>query len=344
MTPSQRIKKLQRSIKTPLLVRNPNDLFYLTGHHLLDGGFLFISKKHVVLFGGFLEQVAIVKNDFLSNIANYMSGSRTLELDDHISLRELEFIKKYLPKVRLKPISSPLVLMRAYKDSEELKKMKVAYLITAKVFELVKAELRKSKNLTEKQLAEFIRLTGLRLGADDISFPAIVASGENAAVPHHVPTTKKLKANESIILDFGFKVDGYCSDFTRTVFIKSVPKKLEEIYLAVDGAYRNSVKALKSGVVGKDADLVARNYLSDQKLEKYFIHSLGHGTGIEVHESPSLNQRSEDILENGMVFSVEPGVYIPKLGGVRIEDLIYLDKGKATYFRKVSTNLTDMII
>ncbi len=344
MTPSQRIKKLQRNIKNPLLVRNPNDLFYLTGHYLLDGGFLFISKKHVVLFGGFLEQVSVVKNDFLSNIVKYMSGPKTLELDNHISLRELGFIEKYLPKVKLKPISSPLVQMRVYKDAQELSKMKAAYLITAKVFELVKKELRKSKGITEKKLAEFIRLSGLRLGSDDISFPTIVASGANAAVPHHVPTTKKLVAGESIILDFGFKVDGYCSDFSRTIFIKSVPKKLEEIYVAVEGAYKLAVKNTRSGMQGKVADDIARTHLAEKNLEQYFIHSLGHGTGIEVHESPSLHGRSEDVLQNGMVFSIEPGVYIPKLGGVRIEDLVYLEKGKPVYFKKVSTNLKDMII
>ena len=344
MTLIKRIKKLQRNLKTPLLVRNPNDLFYLTGHSLSDGGFLFISKKHIVLFGGFLEQIPHIKSDFLSNIAKYLGSNKVLHLDDHISLREIELIKKHLPRKTLKPISSPLVQMRVYKDTEELSKMRTAYSITIKVFELAKKELHKPKSLSERELAGFIRLTGLKLGADDISFPVIVASGANAAIPHHVPTDKKINTGESIILDFGFKVSGYCSDFTRTVFIKAIPKNLEEIYTATEEAYQLAIKSISLGVTGKSADLVAREHLEKYGYEKYFIHSLGHGTGIEVHESPSISYKSEDLLKNGMVFSIEPGVYIPKIGGVRIEDLIYLEKGKPTYLKKVSTNLKDMII
>ena len=340
---SQRIKKLKRNLKNPVLIRNSQDLFYLTGHYLVDGGFLFISKNQVVLFGCFLEKIPGLKTDYLRNIGKYLGKQKELHIDDHLKLAELNFLKKVLKKKKLTPISSPVKDLRSVKDSEELKKMKKAYVVTAKVFSEIKSVLRK-KQWREKDLARFIRLAGIKYGADDISFPTIVASGKNAAIPHHVPTDKIIKAGESIILDFGFKVDGYCSDFTRTVFLKTVPPKLREMYETTETAYKLAVAATKAGKTGKEIDKIARDLLALKKFDKYFIHSLGHGTGLAVHESPSLHEKSEDILENGMVFSIEPGVYIPKIGGVRIEDLVYLDKGKVKYFRKATTNLKDMII
>jgi Xaa-Pro aminopeptidase len=349
-----RIKKLQRSIKNPLLVRNPCDLFYLTGHYFSDGGFLFISKKHVVLFGGFLEKIAGIKTDFLRNIGTYLGQAKTLDLDDQINLHEFNFLKKQIPKVKLLTVSSPVQELRLIKEPDELVNMKRAYEITAKVFSEVKKVLRNSnsrgstfrssKKWTEQDLARFMRLKGLELGADDISFPVIVASGANAAVPHHVPSKKILKSGESIVLDFGFKVNGYCSDFTRTIFLKTVPKNLEKIYLTTEQAYNLGVKAAQAGARAKDVDKAARQSLAEQNLDKYFIHSLGHGTGLEVHEAPSLYPESKDILQNNMVFSIEPGVYLPGQGGVRIEDLVYLKNGKAVHFAKVSTKLEDVII
>lgn len=338
-----RIKKLQKIIKNPVLIKNAQDLFYLTGIHLFDGGFLFVSKNQVVLFGGFLEKTFGIKTDFLRNIGKYLGARKILELDDNLHLSELEFLKKHLRGKKLVPVVSPVKELRITKDKSELHKMKKAYEITAQVFAEVKKALRK-KQWTEKDLAKFIRLSGINYGAQDVSFPTIVAGGSNAAIPHHVPGDKILKKGESIVFDFGFKVDGYCSDFTRTVFIKTVPAKLKQMYEATEQAYTLAISGIKVGMTGKEIDAIARNHLALKKFDKYFIHSLGHGTGIAVHESPNLHPNAENKLENGMVFSIEPGVYIPKVGGVRIEDLVYLEQGKVKYFKKVSTKLTDMIV
>jgi Xaa-Pro aminopeptidase len=340
---SNRIKKLQKGLKSPLIITNPQDLFYLTGHFLFDGGFLLMTSKQVVLFGGHLEKIKSVKIDSLNNIGKYIGRAKNLDLDDHATLLQHKWLKKFLPKVKINPVDSPAKELRLYKDTVELEAMTEAYKITAKVFAEVKRVLKKQK-WTEQQLAEFIRLAGISFGADDVSFPTIVASGRNAAVPHHVPTEKLLKAGESIVLDFGFKVDGYCSDFTRTVFIKNVPPKLLKMYEATEAAYKLSVAAVKNNIVASEVDLTARNYLAQHGWDEYFIHSLGHGTGLNVHEAPHIHSHSEELLKNNMVFSIEPGVYIEKLGGIRIEDLVYLKEGKANYFAKVSTKLEDMII
>ncbi len=337
------IKKLQSGLKRPLIVTNSQDLFYLTGHFLIDHGFLFVSKNNIVLFGGHLENTGKLKTDSLRNLAKYIGRAKTVDIDEHTTLADFDLLKKFTGKVKLNPVATPIAEMRLIKTSDELATMKLAYQITAKVFAQVKVALKRSK-WTEKQLAEFIRLAGIQLGADDVSFPTIVASGPNAAVPHHVPTSKLLKAGESIVLDFGFKIDGYCSDFTRTVFIKFVPELLERIYRANEIAYKLGVLAVKNNVVAKEVDLTSRNYLQQQRYDEYFIHSLGHGTGLNVHELPHIHERSEEVLKTNMVFSIEPGIYIPKLGGIRIEDLVYLKDNKANYFQKVSTKLEDMII
>jgi Xaa-Pro aminopeptidase len=193
-------------------------------------------------------------------------------------------------------------------------------------------------------LARYIRVWALEYGADDISFEPIVAAGANAAIPHHAPTDRVLKAGESIVIDFGFKIQGYCSDFTRTVFLKRAPKKLADIYNETEKAYRAAFNGIRAGMTGEAADALARDSLKRAKLGKYFIHSLGHSTGLEVHEQPNLAPQEQEVLENGMVFSIEPGVYVPKVGGVRIEDLVYLEKRRPHYFVDVSRKLTDNII
>jgi Xaa-Pro aminopeptidase len=147
-----------------------------------------------------------------------------------------------------------------------------------------------------------------------------------------------------VVLDFGFKVAGYCSDFTRTVFLKKAPPKLARIYIETEKAYRQAFNHIRAGMTGAMGDALGRDVLREANLEEYFIHSLGHSTGLEVHERPNLTPGEEAVLENSMVFSIEPGVYVPKLGGVRIEDLVYLKNGRPHYFVSVPTALKDMII
>jgi Xaa-Pro aminopeptidase len=190
-----------------------------------------------------------------------------------------------------------------------------------------------------------------------------------------VPSNKKLKVGESIIIDFGFKYKNYCSDFTRTVFLKTVPKKLEIAYNQVEKAYwsaigscsfvipeflsasekisgiQNDKSKIDSRFRGNDRSILAGkvyqkavDVLKEKKLDKYFIHSLGHGTGLEIHELPNLSPKSQDVITNNMVFSIEPGVYLPKVGGIRIEDLVYMENGQCKKFIKVATTLGDNIL
>ena len=259
------------------------------------------------------------------------------------------------------------------KEPGEIALVKKSMQIVEKVFYQVKKKLGSAgprPAVTESGLAKFITETGYKFGAQDISFPAIVASGANAAVPHHVPSNKRLKPGESIIIDFGFKYKNYCSDFTRTVFLKTVPKRLKMAYNQVEKAYvaclslrapstsegRSNLSSdnrlLRSAalprndtdITGNDLYQRSADVLKEKHLDKYFIHSLGHGTGLEIHELPNLSPNSKDVMRDGMVFSIEPGVYFPKFGGIRIEDLVYLQGGLIKKFINVPTGLKNNIV
>jgi len=356
----ERISKLQKQIQNLVLIKKPENIFYLLGRSFLHGYLLVKPRSSKpVFFGDGLERVDGVKTDRLKYLPLYLGKARKLELEDEFTFAEFNYIKtkfeEHKIKVNIKHIKSPVDFLRTVKSQEEIALVKKSMQIVEAVFKLVRKEIKKPA-MTEIKLAQFIQKSGLSMGAENVSFPAIVASDVNAAVPHHVPSKKKIKAGESIIIDFGFKYKGYCSDFTRTVFLKKVPSRLAVAYDQVEKAYLSSMQyiegalpgfPLKSAFKGIMAGKVyqkAVDVLAEKHLDKYFIHSLGHGTGLEIHELPNLSPSSKDILKPGMVFSIEPGVYIPRLGGIRIEDLVVLKKEGIEKFINVSTKLRDNIL
>ena len=341
----ERVKKLQSQLRHPILIKKPENLQYLLGRTFMHG-YLLVKKTGVVFFGDGLEKIeGVATTDLFKHVGKYLGSKEVLELFGEFTYNETEYIKFKNPKLRFRVLvkRSPADLLRQVKDSSELAKIKKSMEIVNAVFDLVKKQLPR-KIWTEKSLSEFIQNTGLRLGAETVSFPAIAAFGANAAIPHHLPSSKKVRTGESIILDFGFKYKNYCSDFTRTVFLKRVPKKMEIAYTQVEKAYWESIDLAKPGVKAGSVYDQAVKVLAEKHLDKYFIHSLGHGTGLEIHELPNLSPGSEDKLLPNMVFSIEPGVYLPKIGGVRIEDLVYLTNSGAKRFISQPTELKDYIL
>ena len=339
----QRLKKLQASLQNPILIKKKENLLYLTGRSFMHG-YLLIKKNQVVFLGDGLEKIEGVKSDILKNVGNYIAKNQTLEIFSEFTFAEAAYIKKKNKALKLKITlkRDPVDHERAIKESSEIALVRKSMQIVERVFKLVRKEIKKP-GMTEIKLAQFIQNSGLKLGAEDVSFPAIVASGANAAIPHHVPSSKKLRAGESIILDFGFKYKNYCSDFTRTVFIGHAPKRLADAYNQTENAYNESIQYITLGKNAGDAYKKSVEVLAEAHLDKYFIHSLGHGTGLEIHELPNLSPGSKDTMQNGMVFSIEPGVYMKGTGGIRIEDLVYLEKGRVKKFINVSTKLSDNI-
>ncbi|MBI4054482.1 MAG: aminopeptidase P family protein [Candidatus Doudnabacteria bacterium] len=348
---TSRILDLQKKLRFPLLIKKSENIFYLTGQWFLNG-WLLVSppspdlikgrKGEAVFLGDGLEKVYGIKFDRMKNIPRYVRGKR-LQIEPIFTFAEGKYLEERIPRVKLVVAQSPVDSARAVKDREELAMMRKSYGITARVWQQVKRALLRG-SWTEAGLAQFITRSGIQLGADGVSFDPIVAAGPNAAVPHHRPTKKKLRTGESVIVDFGFKYRGYCSDFTRTVFLQAVPKRLANAYKQVESAYEKALSAARPGESCARLYRVARAVLGARKLDRYFIHNLGHGAGLEIHELPNLSSQSREVLQEGMVFSIEPGVYFPKVGGVRIEDLIYFSQGQVRKFIHVPTQLAENII
>lgn len=221
--------------------------------------------------------------------------------------------------VELIPVGNQFHAIRATKDSDELAAIADAARITDEAFLAATTGLR--AGITEKVLAWRIDSLMRELGADGWAFDTCVAAGENGARPHHDPSDRPLEEGEPIVIDMGAVVRGYCADLTRTIVIGDPPPLFQERYNTVLAANLAALAGIHSGMTGREADSIARSLLIDAGFEEQLIHGLGHGVGLLVHEYPSLDARSENVLEPGHVFSVEPGVYFEGWGGIRIEDL-----------------------
>lgn len=217
-------------------------------------------------------------------------------------------------------LSTTLEKMRIIKTAEEIEKIEAAQRIAEAAFSKLITNIR--AGMTEKQVASILNFYMMDLGADAISFDTIAASGVNSACPHAVPTDKPLENGDFLTLDFGAMVDGYHSDMTRTVVIGKPDEEMKNVYNAVWGANTDALKAVRADVTAKLVDNVARSTLDAWGYEKYFTHGLGHGVGLEIHEAPTVSAKSACTLREGMVITIEPGVYIPHKYGVRIEDMV----------------------
>ncbi|HEY2596688.1 MAG TPA: M24 family metallopeptidase, partial [Chloroflexota bacterium] len=214
--------------------------------------------------------------------------------------------------------------LRVIKDAQELAQLQDAIDVLDRC--LADTLTRIEPGQTEKQVARIIELYLIE-HADGPSFPSIVASGPNASVPHAVPSERRIQLGEPLKIDIGARASGYVSDMTRTIcFGQPTDTRVSEIYAIVLEAQEHAEKQVRPGMTGREADALAREVIARAGYGETFVHGLGHGIGLEVHERPSLSQsRGEEVLEPGMVFSVEPGIYLPGWGGVRIEDLVVLE-------------------
>lgn len=253
-----------------------------------------------------------------------LTGGRIL-VEDTMRASFLINIEKLLRNYELVPLSNVTKEMRMRKDGEEIKLMKKAAQRADEVFyEIISRGL---DGKSEKQVALEIEFL-IREKGDGISFTPIVAAGENAANPHHTPSERKIRHGDLVVLDFGAKYRGYCSDITRTVAIGKINEKLREVYEVVREAQERAFQTVREGIRAKEVDSVAREYISSKGYGEYFIHRTGHGLGLDVHEEPYIGPKNERVLERGMTFTIEPGIYISQLGGVRIEDDVVVEGKK----------------
>lgn len=220
----------------------------------------------------------------------------------------------------MKPLGEAVNNLRIIKTEDELNKLRMAESIGDKAFTEILNFIR--PGVTELQVAAELEYFMKKNGAEGLSFNTIVASGKNSSLPHAVPTVKRIEKGDLVTMDFGCIFDGYCSDMTRTIVIGSANDKQIEIYNTVLNAQLEAMKVIRSGVIGKDVHNVAAKVIADAGYGEYFGHGLGHSVGLYIHENPRFNSAEIRAIMTGTVETVEPGIYIPDFGGVRIEDMI----------------------
>ncbi|MGH2739102.1 MAG: M24 family metallopeptidase [Actinomycetota bacterium] len=248
------------------------------------------------------------------------AGIRRLAFETSgITFKTYEQVREIEP-LELVPLEDAVERLRWSKDDEEIKLIQRAQRITDEAFDRVLGSLR--EGVTERDVAFDLEVAMRRAGAERVAFDAIVAFGENAAEPHHRPSARKLMKGDVVKLDFGCVVDGYHSDMTRTIAFGEPDPRLREIHDLVRKAHEAGALAVRTGAEGGTCDAAARAVITDAGHGSRFGHGLGHGVGLEIHEGPTLRKEGTDVLPENAVVTVEPGVYVPGLGGVRIEDMV----------------------
>lgn len=241
-----------------------------------------------------------------------------------VSFAEYAALKKLFPEIKFTALENIFEPIIAVKDASELDALRTAVEITDKVFTDVVQNIE--AGIPEREIAAEISFLQKIYGGESDAFEPIVASGIHSALPHARPTEKMLGNREMLILDFGCTVNGYHSDMTRTIAIGKIPPVMKTVYRIVREAQQKAIDAVRSGIVAKKLDAIARNYIVKNGFGKFFNHSLGHGVGLQIHESPFLKSNSEEILQEGNTITIEPGIYLPGVGGVRIEDVVLVEK------------------
>ncbi|MBC8457578.1 MAG: aminopeptidase P family protein [Deltaproteobacteria bacterium] len=325
----------------------PQNRRYLSGFkaddmHLTESsGSLLINKTQCVLVTDsryFLEaqreaagfEIHTLNQGSIEGLPELVKSMGTIKLgfeEDYLTCslhRQLtERFKALSSPIELVPLNGVVEEMREVKDTVEIKAMEASAVMISAILEEIIAGLK--PGLTEKDVAWKIEDMARKAGAESLAFSPIVASGPNSALPHAVPTDRKLRRKEPIILDVGVRLNGYCSDMTRTVFLEKPDSELRKIYMTVRQAQVAALKEVHPGVDSNHPDEIARQIIRDAGFAEYFGHALGHGVGLATHERPRLGPLKPKELKKGMVVTVEPGIYMPDKGGVRLEETVVIE-------------------
>jgi Xaa-Pro aminopeptidase len=281
-------------------------------------GFKVVTQK-----GGLVETLSNTVKSLRARRLGFEGGYLIWELFQEVK----EVLSRQSPPIELVALSGVVEEMREIKEPDELEALRRSAKIMGDVLARVIEDLEPGQ--AERDVAWRIETLIREQGAEEAAFPPIVASGPNSALPHAVPTHRALRENEPIILDVGAKLGGYCSDMTRTAFLGEPSDDFKEIYATVREAQVSALKSVKPGMKTTEADSIARDHITEAGYGAYFGHSLGHGIGLAPHETPALGPLKPKTLREGMVFTVEPGIYIPGKGGVRLEEMVLLEKDGA---------------
>lgn len=358
----QRVEKIQALLRRKnlggLLVSQPENRRYLSGYSPLDhsiaetAGLLLIPargdswlltdfrfKQQAETEAAFL-QIALYPKGVLALLREMLPdlGIRTLGFESHYTLHSFAGKMKAMGDkigLQLVPTTDLVEKLRVIKDEEEIAKVRAAVDLNEKVFQEAYRSIAPGQ--TEREIALAIESTMLRMGAEAPSFSTIVAAGSNSALPHAVPGPATIQRGQSLMIDMGLILDGYCSDMTRTFVVGKPDDRYLAIHRLVRRAQLAAIAAIRAGVVAAKVDTIARDIIAAAGYGRAFGHSLGHGVGLAVHEEPRLSMRSRKQLKAGMVVTVEPGIYIPGWGGVRLENMVVVREDGCELLNKNST-------
>ena len=318
-----------------MIISNPINIKYLTGIEA-EGIFLITRKENIYITDGrYIEYVNSILTPFDEIIIDDFKNVSKDEYENFFMFCEnvgfeenyvtYANYKEYMHKYKINNFVEAETLLeqlRMLKDDEEIKNIKKACRITDDCFKFLLEYIK--VGMTEKQIARKIE-EYYKENADGLSFDTIVASGENSSKPHAVPSDRKIQEQDIITIDMGCKIDGYCSDMTRTFFVGEIPEEMKKVY---DLVLKNQVQTLNDMREGYSTKMLAKMVNNDFRLNDYdLIHALGHGVGLDIPESPIISTRSENTLKENMVVTDEPGIYIAGQFGVRIEDTVLITKG-----------------
>jgi len=326
-----------------LLVSHLPNIRYLCGF-TGSAGFLLVEESGSVFFTDVRydtqaheevkgAKVVIARKAVLPAIAELLSKRRkrsrrrTIGLEsEHFTIADKKRLSEHMPAgVRLKDAPTMVERFRMTKDDEELARIRSAVQLGAKIFDRAIEILR--PGIKESEVAAEMELVARRGGAEEMSFPTIIASGPRSALPHGRASNQPIAPGGFVVCDFGVILLGYCSDQTRTVWVGPVPREARDAYQAVLDAQQAAIEAVRPGIAASDVDEEARKVLKKAGLGRYFTHSTGHGVGLEIHETPRVANGQRELLQPGMVITIEPGVYFPGKWGVRIEDMVAVTAG-----------------
>src|SRR5271170_3496280 len=346
------LSRLGKSRLGCLLVTRPANWYYLTGF-TGESGALVVSRRGNTLItdGRFTAQargemsgVRIVqqKGSLVAAVGEFLRGAGNVGFDaSHITVAQLLALRRAGGR-RLRWVPSPghVEELRCRKDPQELAKMRLAAILAGKVLEGALKMLK--PGVRELEIAAEIEYQMRHLGASGPAFETIVAFGERSAYPHARATARRLRKNELVVLDLGAILAHYCSDITRTYYVGRAPARVRGWYHAVLEAQQAAIAAVKNGATCGEVDAAARSVLAGHKLDRYFVHSTGHGLEVEVHEDPRVARAQSRVLAPGNVITIEPGDYFPGVGGIRIEDDVAVHEKRTEVLTRVSRDLTEL--
>jgi Xaa-Pro aminopeptidase len=339
-----RVERLQASLEEPLLVSNLVNLRYLVGFESSNAALL-VEPERAQLFSDFryaelgrsVEGVEFIetKRSLFDALAELIEGRIGFEAD-HVTYARWETLGK--GGLELVPRRGLVEELRAVKDEAELEAVRNAAALTSEAYARFAEE--RFVGRTERDLAWRLEELFHELGAEAPAFESIVAAGPNGARPHSRPSDREIGAGETVVIDSGAKLDGYCADCTRTFATGPLPERLSEAYAVCLEAQLAGLQAVRAGATGVEADGAARSVIDDAGFGEAFGHGLGHGVGLDVHEAPRLSRESSDTLVADQVVTVEPGIYLEGLGGIRIEDLVIVGQSGA----EITTGFTKDLV